>query len=118
MMFVLSDVDGVLLDYERKPRWDAIWVLHNLAALGFEIVVWSGRGETVALRVALSFGLPTSTRCFAKPDYPISLDAALALLGGAPVLQLDDDPTERVGDWPFLLIHCDGKMPGRKAKAA
>ena len=36
-------------------------------------------------------------------DYPMQEDAALAILGERPALQIDDDATERVADWPFAI---------------
>ena len=119
MSYVLVDVDGVILDYAGKMRWGVRNILHGFVEIGYELTLWSGNGEAHAHRTMRRADLPLSSRVFAKPDYPIQLDAALELLGSVPVLQLDDDPTERVADWPFIHIPCDyGTMPGRTPKVA
>ena len=116
MSFILSDVDGVIVDYYGNPRLETIDLLWSFHALDFELVIWSGGYAGYPREIADRFNLPVK-RTFKKPDYPIQLGAALELLGGVPALQLDDDPTERVADWPFIHIPCDdGTMPGRTAR--
>jgi len=103
--YVLLDVDGVCVDYYGRPMPGIERLVEVLRLLGFEIVLWSGGGAVYARKVAAALGFLTDVkRCYDKPDYPIQFDAALALLGRPPALQVDDDPTERVGDWPFLLV--------------
>ena len=117
MSFVLSDVDGVILDSHGNLRQGAVDLLCGFAALGFEIVLWSGNGAEHARQAADRIGLP-NVRCLSKPPFPIRLDAALALLGTVPALQLDDDPFEHVADWPFVHIHCEGEWNYRKIRPA
>lgn len=116
-MYVLTDVDGVLVDYGGEPREGTLKIIRLFMELGVEVVVWSGNGAEYAKEVVDRLALPV-TRVLGKPDYPIRIDVALGLLSTTPVLQFDDDPTERVGNWPFMHIPCEGKMPGRKRKVA
>jgi len=48
--------------------------------------------------------------CLCKPEHPIKPDTAIAVLGHSPLMQFDDDPTEQVGGWPFLLVLEDGSI--------
>jgi hypothetical protein len=100
--FILFDVDGVLLDYDGEPMPGMQRVLNILRLLGYDIKVWSAGGAEHAQDAASQFGL--DAECYTKPTYPIQVLDAIALLGGAPALQLDDDPTEHVDNWPFLLV--------------
>lgn len=84
-------------------------LLGTLQLLGFEIRIWSAGGAERAQHVAASLGIPEA-KCYSKPEYPIQPEAALALLGDVPALQMDDDPTERVADWPFMVTPCEGGL--------
>lgn len=104
---ILFDVDGVILSNTTRQLVPGIQMLIDvLRLLGFKIAIWSSLGDH-AQEAVDKLGLNGVARCFEKPDYPIQLDAALALLGNPPALQLDDDATERVGDWPFAWIQHD-----------
>ena len=114
--FVLCDVDGVVIDYDGNERPGIRDLMFGFVGMGFDIKLWSGEGRPHAEEVAKRLELP----CFSfhtKPPYPMKRGAVLRRVG-EPALQLDDDPTERAGDWPFLLIRCEGNMPGRKARIA
>jgi NLI interacting factor-like phosphatase len=104
---VLFDVDGTLSDgriwRKATARPGVRDLLDTLAMLGFQLVVWSSGGEEYARRVAEALGLHGAVwRYAAKPSYPMNEEAALAAIGRRPALQVDDDHTERVADWPFM----------------
>ena len=115
MAYVLLDTDGVVVDYEGVLRRGIRGLMDDFIAIGWEIRMWSGNGRDHAAEVANKYHL-LCTDFATKPAYPMTKESVLAVMGSEPVLQFDDDPTERVGDWPFVLIQCDGKMPGRTKK--
>lgn len=47
-MKIAFDVDGTLITYEDKPRWDILAMLRTLNSCGHDIVVWSGGGREYA----------------------------------------------------------------------
>lgn len=101
--FVLFDVDGCLLDFHGEPMPGVTRLLDTVRLLGFQVRVWSAGGEKWARKAADSLGA-TEARCYDKPDYPPTEADALVLLGSRPALQVDDDATERIADWPFMLV--------------
>lgn len=54
---VAFDVDGTLIDYESKPRYEVIDLLRAFSALGANIVVWSGGGVEYADKWVVQLGL-------------------------------------------------------------
>ena len=115
--FVLFDTDGVVIDYYGVLRPGIFQLMSGFWAMGYEVRMWSGAGAQHAMEVADEWHLPCESFT-TKPDYPMTREAVVAVLDGVPAIQFDDDATEYVGDWPFLLIACDGQMPGRTAKDA
>lgn len=105
--YVLFDVDGCLLDYRGNIIPGIQRLLDTLRLLGFEIRIWSAGGKEYARETAERLGLAGVAECYRKPSYPPTLEDALALLGSAPALQVDDDPTERIPGWPFMDTPCD-----------
>lgn len=104
---VLFDVDGVLSDgriWRRATARPGVQTtLDTLACLGFQLIAWSSGGAEYAQRVCEALVLHGSIwRYASKPAYPMTEEAALAVIGSRPVLQIDDDPTERIADWPFM----------------
>ena len=116
MPFVLLDTDGVVVDYDGNLRPGVREVMSGLIAMGWTIKMWSGNGSRHALEVAKQFDLPCKSFT-TKPEYPMTRESVVKAMKGVPAIQFDDDATEYVGDWPFLLVTCKGKMPGRTAKA-
>jgi hypothetical protein len=111
---LLLDVDGVINLIEAGcPIRPGIELLCQIfTALGGDIILWSGPGPEHALAEAKRAGITDYvTRYLAKPDCPITEEAALATVGAVPVLQVDDDITERVGAWPFLHLPVDPGNP-------
>ena len=107
---LLLDVDGVVTLIEpgapMRPGIDLL--CQAFVALGGSVVLWSGPGAEHAEEVATRVGIDKYvTKYLAKPDYPITEEAALLALQDIPVLQVDDDATERVGNWPFLHLPSD-----------
>lgn len=107
--YVLLDVDGVVACGRSvprcRPRPGIRDLVDVLTCLGHEVVLWSGGGAEHAEEVAQAVGIHGAVRRFySKPRYPMTEEAALATVGERPALQVDDDPCERVGDWPFFLI--------------
>ncbi len=45
---IAFDVDGTLITFEDRPRWDIIEMLKTLNKLGCYIIVWSGGGDDYA----------------------------------------------------------------------
>lgn len=101
--YVLLDVDGVCVDYNGAPMPGIGRLVKTFEALGYAVVLWSAGGRNYCWEAAARCGFKP-VNAFTKPDYPIQEAAALALLKHPPVLQLDDDPTERVADWPFMEV--------------
>jgi len=105
---VLFDVDGVLADGQEadkcQPRPGLRLLLDTLACLGYQLVAWSAGGRNHARAVVEACGFHgTIQRYLSKPDYPMAEEDALMMVGEVPALQIDDDPTERVGSWPFMV---------------
>lgn len=115
MGFVLFDTDGVVVDYDGNLRPGVRDLMAGFAAMGYEIRMWSGNGCEHASDVAEQFDLPCES-FITKPAYPMTHNSVVKVMGGTPLLQFDDDSTEYVGDWSFIHVKCEGKMPGRKAK--
>ena len=103
--YFLFDVDGCVLDYSARKIDEVQELLDGLELLGYKIVFWSGGGKRWAESAARKYGLD-GIECYRKPEYPIKLSDALALLKYPPVLQLDDDETEAVEGWDFLCTPC------------
>lgn len=112
---MLLDTDGVVIDYQGELRPGIRDLMYGFIRFGFEIRMWSGVGYRHAADVAAKHCLPCDSFT-TKPDYPMTRESVVAATKGVPAIQFDDDPSEYVGDWPFIHIHCDGKMPGRTAK--
>ena len=111
--YVLLDVDGVCLDYEQRPMPGIRTLVEAFRALGYGIVLWSSGGADYCRKAATACGI-TIDACHAKPAYPIQERAALKLLGRPPALQIDDDPSEAVPGWMFLLVdEAEGLVRGR-----
>ena len=108
MSIVLLDVDGVIADGQAAkkcaPRPGIRLLVDTLARLDYEVVAWSAGGVLHARDVVYACGLNCVIHRFLnKPDLPMQEEDALRLVGERPALQIDDDPSERVGDWPFML---------------
>lgn len=104
---ILFDVDGTISCGTPRcvPRPGMLLLCDTLACLGYELVAWSAGGAAHAQDHVERCGLHGSVhRYLTKPSYPITEEAALAVVGRRPALQIDDDPTERVGDWPFMQV--------------
>lgn len=107
---VVFDVDGVISNGAPAGpscvgRPGMQFMFDVLTALGFEVHLWSAGGADHARTVAEQFTLHGSVRGYHdKPDLPMTEAAAEERLGFVPVLTIDDEPTERVGAWPFFLI--------------
>lgn len=109
MKRIVFDVDGVLSDGmpppRCKPRPGMRETLEILYDLGAELYVWSSGGDAYAREVTECFGWDDMIEGFyAKPSFPMEEAAALEVLGFVPDLMIDDDPLERVGDWPLHRI--------------
>lgn len=105
--YVLLDVDGIvnLVGPGAPIRPGLVLLCDMLTCLGYELRLWSAGGAAHARSEAERAGIHGSvTAYFDKAEYPMSEQAALAILGRRPALQVDDDPTERVADWPFMLL--------------
>jgi hydroxymethylpyrimidine pyrophosphatase-like HAD family hydrolase len=57
MTTVGCDIDGTLIDYVGKPRYEIINLLAMLKSLGCEIFIWSGGGLDYSKTVVDRFGL-------------------------------------------------------------
>lgn len=108
---ILMDVDGTVSCGRSAPRCRARpgmgVTIELLDALGYELAMWSAGGAQHAWAVAQHCGYAEHVhRFYGKPDGPMSPENALCVIGETvrPVLQVDDELTERVGDWPFFLI--------------
>jgi hypothetical protein len=101
-------VDGVVLDYAGNPTPGIQQLCDVLGCLGYELRVWSAGGAEYALAAAHKAGIYGACRqFFDKPEYPQTLETArqaLGLTGQRVVLQIDDDPGERVPTWPFYVV--------------
>lgn len=60
------DVDGTLITFEDKPRYEVISIFHAFEELGYEMHIWSGGGEDYATQWARKLGL--SAECHCKPN--------------------------------------------------
>jgi hypothetical protein len=113
---VVFDVDGVISNGQRPNvtvngesrfvgRPGIRDLFDVLGCLGFRVVVWSAGGAKYAREVCEALNVHGSVREYAdKPPYPMTEEEAEINLGRRPVLQIDDDPTERVADWPFMVL--------------
>ena len=100
---VLFDVDGTLLRRDGSIRPGAALVIRTLMALDYSVHFWSGQGEHHARMVANSIGLGLPhIPCHTKPPYPMAEHTALRIIGERPVLQIDDQRSDRIADWPFM----------------
>lgn len=111
---VIFDVDGVLGDGSVAPKClhapGLLMLTSGLITLGYELHAWSAGGDTHAHDVVKHGGMSRMfVRYHDKAPYPMHEADALAILGARPVLQIDDDISERVSDWAFL--HADGWYP-------
>lgn len=101
---VLLDVDGVVLDARGDPMPGIGFALDLLACLGFEVVLWSAGGPAYAEAAGQRTGHHGAISGYrGKPTYPPTEEEALRFVRRRPVLQVDDDPTERVADWQFMV---------------
>jgi hypothetical protein len=111
---VLLDVDGVvnLIETDAPIRPGIELLCQAFVAAGADIYLWTGPGAYHAEREATRAGITKYiTKFLGKPDYPMTEEAALVTVGCVPVLQVDDDITERVGSWPFLHLPVDPDNP-------
>lgn len=108
--YALIDIDGVLgcgqvaPHCHHVPRADTL--VRVCDALGYELHAWSAGGSAHARDVVAHGGWARMfTDYHTKPDYRTTAGRALEAIGRdhAPAIQVDDDPTERVSGWPFLL---------------
>jgi hypothetical protein len=108
---VVLDVDGCIMlvepGYPIRPG--ILTMVKAFVQMGHEVVLWSAGGEEHAKEQALRAHIDEYvSHYYRKPEYPMTEADSLATLGRRPVLQIDDDHTERVADWPFLLVSMDG----------
>lgn len=111
---LLLDVDGVvnLIEPDAPIRPGIELLCQLFTALGGDIFLWTGPGPEHAQIEAERAGITQYiTKYLGKPDYPMTEEAALATVGAIPVLQVDDDITERVANWPFLHLPVDPDNP-------
>lgn len=105
----LFDVDGTIHDWANRARRNALMpgtreVFERYSEHG-EIHVWTAGGEDWAHDFIALHALERYVAGYhAKPIYPPTEEAALGLLGRKATLQFDDDPGERIADWPFVLV--------------
>jgi hypothetical protein len=114
---VVVDVDLTILDcYANPPRLmpGAETLLASLAGLA-EVHLWSAGGEGHCREVANAYDLTNLISGYHnKPrTYPPQEEEALRILGRAAALQIDDDPGERVGNWPFVWAGEASKIYGQ-----
>jgi len=72
---VAFDVDGTLITYDDKPRYEVIAVYNHFLYLGCTMVIWSGGGQEYAESWANKLGLSADhivckfgSHSFGKPD--------------------------------------------------
>lgn len=99
---VLFDVDGVLTQRDGTPTPGIARLVDVLQLLGFEVRFWSAGGVAHIGETLAKVGIYGMFTLRPKPEYPIAVERAVEAIGGRVALQIDDDPTERVGDWPFM----------------
>lgn len=91
--YVLFDVDGTLIDHAGQPIPETMGLVRIVRLLDFEVVLWSAAGADHAAQTAQRVGLG-DVRCFTKPARPEEKAA----------LQVDNDASHRIGDWPFIKV--------------
>jgi len=92
-MTVFFDVDGVLIDYNERPRYEAIDLLRAMVACGQNVFVWSGGGKDYAEHWVRKLGLEDLvTAAYAK-------DPALK-----PDLAIDDVPGADLGLLGTMIV--------------
>lgn len=74
-MIIAFDVDGTLLDYEDNPRGDLVELANKLIQAGWQVIVWSGGGQSYAETRARQLGI-VGAICLAK-DPHIQVDIAI-----------------------------------------
>jgi hypothetical protein len=104
-LFVI-DVDCTIYDNkEPTRRREGIELLFGSLALIGEVHLWSAAGAEHAAAIAAAQGLQAYVAAVHdKPAYPPTEKDAIRILGRPAALQVDDDETERVADWPFLKV--------------
>jgi hypothetical protein len=100
---VLFDIDGVVLAVDGTPMPGAQALVDTLMCLGYEVHFWSAGGTLHVADALQRAGIYGGFKAHEKPTYPPTEDEALRIVGRRPALQIDDDPTERVADWPFMV---------------
>lgn len=100
---VLFDIDGVILGIDGTPLAGATALIDTLMCLGYEVHFWSAGGTMHVADALQRAGIYGGFTIHDKPTYPPSEAEALRIIGRRPALQIDDDPTERVADWAFMV---------------
>jgi len=67
---IAFDVDGTLIDFNDKPKYDMVLLFRVLSDLGCEMYIWSGTGKDWAEEWAFKLGLKAKIveKCSFKPD--------------------------------------------------
>lgn len=102
-LFVV-DVDLTIYDcFSRPPRLidGSRLLLQTLSSIG-EVRLWSAGGETHCRQIAQRYELTDFIANYHDKPRPNTEEEALRILGRKAILQIDDDPSERIADWPFV----------------
>jgi len=105
-LFII-DVDWTITDCgePRRIRPGMRQLLGVLSVAG-EVHAWSAGGQAHVREVIDEFKLGEYiVAAHDKPPYPPREEEALAILGRKPMLQLDDDLSEQIADWPFIALN-------------
>lgn len=84
-LVVAWDVDGTLIDYQGKPRYDIIQLFHSLEKTGCKMVIWSGGGTDYAQHIADKLGLTAEIRVKGSFTPDIAFDDQDASLGSVTI---------------------------------
>lgn len=78
---VAFDVDGTLIDYGGKPRYEIISLFHILEKLGCDMFIWSGGGPDYATAIKNKLGLTAAVRVKGSFTPDLAIDDQDADLG-------------------------------------
>lgn len=102
-LFIL-DVDLTIHDAFSRPTAmikGTRLLLQVLDALG-EVRLWSAGGASHCRQIAQTYELTDLVADYHDKPRPNTEEEALRILGRKATLQIDDDPSERIADWPFV----------------
>lgn len=105
---VIVDVDLTIYDtFAQPPRLiDGTRLLLESLGKTAEVHLWSAGGGQYAQKIAEECGVNDLVQGYHdKPEHPPTEESAIQILGRKAILQIDDDLSERIPGWNFVLAN-------------